>query len=156
MLLHDTQVLVYQLLSWFWVSAVSLRYRGKRHLLRHVRPIVDPQHLFVLIQRYYTNLNITVKTNLMIHLLFLPVKPIFGQHLMIFAHPSTAQPISQVLQLFSSVILAVHSNILFVSFSGAGPPFSQLYLWKKKAEKRKRIVTLDSLVHLMINHFKIF
>jgi hypothetical protein len=75
---------------------------------------------------------------------------------MIFAHPSTAQPISQVLQLFSSVILAVHSNILFVSFSGAGPPFSQLYLWKKKAEKRKRIVTLDSLVHLMINHFKIF
>ena len=35
---------------------------------------------------------------------------------------------SKALQVFNSVILAVHSTILLVSFSGAGPPFSQLYL----------------------------
>lgn len=35
---------------------------------------------------------------------------------------------AEVLQDLSSTTFAVHSTIFLVNFSGAGPPFSQLYL----------------------------
>merc|ERR1719498_736190 len=48
--------------------------------------------------------------------------------------PGLSRAISgKSLQISYSVILAVHSTILLVMVSGAGPPFSQLYLIPKSS-----------------------
>ena len=57
-----------------------------------------------------------------------------------FVEPDSTSPLEapQLASLISNAyvmlrLFPVHSNILFVSFSGAGPPFSQLYLMPKSS-----------------------